>query len=76
MAKANSNLWFKLVALVIVLLGAAVAYGLLSGNVAQNSEDIDKIIPEVRLNTEVRKETQTDIKWIKGSLERIEDKLP
>ena len=37
---------------------------------------VEAMKPEVKINTEARKEIQTDIKWIKGSLVRIEDKLP
>lgn len=71
MAKTNGNLWFKVIGIVIILLGAAVTYGLLAGNVEHNTEDIAEIKPEVKKNTEAR----IDVEWIKGSLKRIEEKI-
>lgn len=36
---------------------------------------VDKLEPEVKLNTEGRTQVQTDIEWIKGAVDRIEKKL-
>jgi len=75
MAKTNgNNLLFKVIGIIIVLLGVAVTYGLLAGNVQDNTDDIKILAPKVDMNTEGRKEVQTDIKWIRSTLERIEKK--
>jgi len=73
MAKINgNNLWFKVIGIIIVLLSVAVTYGLLAANVQDNTDDIKILAPKVDMNTEGRKEVQTDIKWIRSTLERIE----
>jgi len=78
MAKLNGNKITIATILAIIMFAGGIIWAM-----ATQSNRIDTVYftveamkPEVKINTEARKEIQTDIKWIKGSLVRIEDKLP
>jgi hypothetical protein len=55
---------------IIVILSTAAASAIMM------YQKVKAIEPEVQANTEARRAVEKDIEWIKGSLRRIEDRMP
>lgn len=73
MAKKNGTLKLilSLAGLIIVLLGAAVGYGILQGDVADNSEDITTIVTALDANIAADHIRDLDIVGLKKDLEYL-----
>jgi hypothetical protein len=77
MAKMNGT-WKIIgiiVSVVVVLLGAAVAYGLLSGDVQHNSQSIEEIRPKVQAHERQIAVLETRQTAILEGVQRIEKKI-
>ena len=74
---AKNGAWLKLLIIVgIALLGVAVGYGMLKSKVSANAVKIEEIktegcIPARKAKTDIAV-MKTDIKHIKGAVDRIE----
>lgn len=76
MAQNNNNFWLKLMVSVgIVLIAAAVAYGILNQKVTYNCKTIETHQKKIETCEKALIEQGSDIKHIKGAVDRIEKKL-
>ena len=72
-SNTNGNGWLKfLVALGVILISAAVAYGILNEKVCHTEKEMEALKPRM---TEVEKAVtgiQHDLKYIKSGIDRLE----
>ena len=71
----NTNLIFKIIGLVVVLLGSAVAYGVLYGDVGHNTARVEKMEPKLDIHDRKITVLETRQKAIFDGVERIQKKM-
>lgn len=78
MAKNNEKFrWLGKIAITlsVIVVATAVAWGVLKERVKTNRERIVKVEAKADSNQTATIELKTDIKYIKGAVDRIEEKL-